>query len=258
MLLLRARGSPPRSHKLQGILTNAKRDPENAEEWTRVGSIGYFMEVESLVDLAKRNIQLWIIKGEYKPGQKLKEEEISERLDVSRPPVREAFKALEGEGLVVRRPRRGVFVTQMTQKDVWEAYTLKATLYEMAIELAFEVFSNDHIQRLKAIIEKMEECVRQKPVDLIRYQEFHQEFHDSILLASGHDRLKKISLSIHNQVCRYSYKSLQNHDHLLSSVRYHRDMVNAIRENNKSLACKLMKEHVLKSIDAVCNSNDIK
>lgn len=216
------------------------------------------MEIESLVDLAKRNIQVWIITGEYQPGQKLKEEEISERLGISRPPVREAFKALETEGLVIRKPRRGVFVTEMTEKDVWEAYTLKATLYEMATDLAFEAFSNDHIQGLETIVENMEECIRQEPVDLIRYQDFHQEFHDSILLTSGHDRLKKISVSIHNQVCRYSYRSLQNHDHLLSSVRYHREIFNAIKGNNKSLACKLMKEHVLKSIDAVCNTNNIK
>ncbi len=43
------------------------------------------MKIESLVDLAKRHIQLWIIKGEYQPGQRLKEEEISARLDISRP-----------------------------------------------------------------------------------------------------------------------------------------------------------------------------
>ena len=96
------------------------------------------MKIESLVDLAKRHIQLWIIKGEYQPGERLKEEEISARLDISRPPVREAFKFLEAEGLVIRKPRRGVFVSEMTAKDVWEAYTLKATLYEMAMELAMD------------------------------------------------------------------------------------------------------------------------
>ena len=46
------------------------------------------MKIESIVDLAKRHMELWIIKGEYGPGQKLKEEEIAMRLGISRPPIR--------------------------------------------------------------------------------------------------------------------------------------------------------------------------
>lgn len=207
------------------------------------------MKVESIADLAKRHIEMWIIKGEYKPGQKLKEEEISDRLDISRPPIREAFKVLEAEGLVIRKPRRGVFVSEMTAKDVWEAYTLKAALYEMATDLAMDTMTDDQIKRLESIVKKMKNCVRNQTVDLLGYQERHQEFHDVIVQISGNDRLRKMASSIHNQVCRFSYKSLQNQSHLHSSVGYHHQIVKAIREKNKALACRLMKEHVLKAID---------
>ncbi|MCK4987477.1 MAG: GntR family transcriptional regulator [Desulfobacterales bacterium] len=215
------------------------------------------MKVESIADLAKRHIELWIIKGEYKPGQKLKEEEISVRLGISRPPTREAFKSLEAEGLVVRKPRRGVFVTEMTEKDVWEAYTLKATLYEMAIELAMDTIHADQVKGLESHVKKMEDCVNNQPVDLLRYQEHHQEFHDKIMRISGNDRLKKFSASIHLQVCRFSYKSLQNNSHLISSLRYHRHIVNALKERNKPLACKLMKDHVLEALDVLRHMNDL-
>jgi DNA-binding GntR family transcriptional regulator len=209
------------------------------------------MKIESLVDMAKRHIQLWIIKGEYQPGQRLKEEEISARLDTSRPPIREAFKLLEAEGLVVRKPRRGVFVTEMTDKDIWEVYTLKATLYEMATELAMNFITNDQIMGLETIVRKMENCVHTEPFDLLRYQEFHQKFHDQIMLISGNDRLKKFSNNIHLQVCRFSYKSLQNAAHLYSSLGYHRRILNALKEKNKPLACKLMKDHVLEALDVL-------
>ena len=212
------------------------------------------MKVESIVDLAKRHMELWIIKGEYEPGQKLKEEEIAMRLGISRPPIREAFKVLETEGLVVRKPRRGVFVTEMTRKDVWEAYTIKATLYEMAMELAINKISESQIQELEAVVRKMENCVHTEPVDLLRYQEFHRNFHNQIMMISDHHRLKKISASIHNQVSRFSYKSLQNRKHLYSSVHYHRQILDAIKAKDSSLACKLMKEHVLKAIDAFCEN----
>ncbi len=213
------------------------------------------MQIESIADLAKGHIQVWIIKGEYQPGQQLKEEEIAARLDISRPPVREAFKMLEAEGLVIRRPRRGVFVTEMTEKDVWEAYTLKAALYEMAMELAMNTISESQIQELEAVVRRMENCVQAEPVDLLGYQEYHRNFHNQILVISGHQRLKKISDSIHNQVSRFSYKSLQNRNHLDSSVRYHRQILDAIKDQDSALACKFMKEHVLNAIDAFRESN---
>ena len=216
------------------------------------------MRIESLVDLAKRHIQLWIIKGEYQPGQRLKEEEISARLDISRPPVREAFKFLEAEGLVMRKPRRGVFVSEMTAKDVWEAYTLKATLYEMATELALDHMTHRQLTELEAFVEKMGDCVTADPVDLLGYQAHHQEFHDMIMLISGNERLKKISASIHLQVCRFSYKSLQNKTHLNASLRYHRRIISALKQKNKALACKLMKDHVLEALDVLLEMYDRK
>ena len=209
------------------------------------------MEIESIVDLAKRHMELWIIKGEYEPGQKLKEEEIAMRLGISRPPIREAFKALETEGLVVRKPRRGVFVSEMSAKDVWEAYTLKAALYEMAAELAMDTISATQISDLDAVVRQMEECTKMEPVDLLQYQEYHQNFHSEIMIISGHDRLKKISASIHNQIGRFSYRSLQNKSHLQSSVRYHRQIIDAIKAKDKTRACRLMKEHVLEALDVL-------
>ncbi|MGD8446533.1 MAG: GntR family transcriptional regulator [Desulfobacterales bacterium] len=209
------------------------------------------MQIESIADLAKGHIQVWIIKGEYEPGQQLKEEEIAARLDISRPPVREAFKMLEAEGLVVRRPRRGVFVTQMTRKDVWEAYTLKAALYELSIGLAMDRISKVQLTELESIVAQMEDSVAGEPVDLMRYQEHHQRFHDQIMRISGHDRLKKISASIHNQVSRFSYLSLQNREHLYASVRYHREIVMAVKSGEKALACELTKAHVLEALDVL-------
>jgi DNA-binding GntR family transcriptional regulator len=215
------------------------------------------MKIESIVDLAKRHMELWIIKGEYGPGQKLKEEEIAMRLGISRPPIREAFKALETEGLVVRKPRRGVFVTEMTAKDVWEAYTLKASLYEMATELAMDTITVGQISDLNTVVRQMEDCIKIEPVDLLQYQKYHQRFHDKIMVISGHDRVKKISVSIHNQVGRFSYRSLQNKAHLRSSVRYHRKIVDAIKAKDKMLACSLMKEHVLDALNVLLSMPEL-
>jgi DNA-binding GntR family transcriptional regulator len=216
------------------------------------------MKTESLVDLAKRYLQLWIVKGEYRPSQKLKEEEIAARLGISRPPIREAFKALEVEGLVVRKPRRGVFVSEMTGKDVWEAYTLKASLYELSAELAVGMIPQQGIDTLKRIVDKMETTVHTDPVDLLRYQQLHQRFHRIIMEAAGNERLKKFSDSLHNQVSRFSYRSLQNQEHLAASVDYHRRIVDAMECGDRGRACRLMKKHVLEALDVLMDILDLK
>ena len=209
------------------------------------------MKIESIVDLAERQIQEWIVTGRFKPGEQLKEEDISQRLGISRPPVREALKLLEAIGLVQRKPRRGVFVPEMTEKDMWEVYTLKASLYEMATTFAMDVISEKQLRDLESYVHRMEACVKKDPVDLLRYQDLHKSFHRLIMAIAGNARLERFASSLHNQVTPFSYKSLQDKDHLHSSVQYHKNIVKAMREGDKSLACRLMKEHVLNALDVL-------
>ncbi|HBF43576.1 MAG TPA: hypothetical protein DDW42_08115 [Desulfobacteraceae bacterium] len=209
------------------------------------------MKIESITDIAKRHIQEWIVTGEFQPGQQIKEEEISQRLEISRPPVREALKMLEETGLVIRKPRCGVFVPEMTEKDMWEVYTLKAELYEMAISLAMDMISEGEISKLESLVQKMEICVEKDPVGLLRYQDLHKRFHNKIMDVAGNYRLKTFASNLHNQVSPFSYKSLQNKDHLYSSIHYHRKIVTAMKKKDRSLACKLMKEHVLNALDVL-------
>ena len=216
------------------------------------------MKIESIVDQAERYIREWVVTGKFKPGQQIKEEEISQRLGVSRPPVREALKMLEVAGLVIRKPRRGVFVPEMTEKDMWEVYTLKATLYEMATALAMDVISEQEIKKLESAVGKMELCVAKDPIDLLRYQDLHKSFHNDIMVIAGNDRLKTFASILHNQVTPFSYKSLQKKNHLNDSVRYHREIVNAIKEKDRSLACSLIKEHVLNALDVLLDMSAIR
>jgi len=209
------------------------------------------MKIESIADIAKRNIQEWIVTGHFQPGKQIKEEEISQRLGISRPPVREALKMLEAAGLVFRKPRCGVFVPEMTEKDMWEVYTLKATLYEMATSLAMDVISDKKIRKLETYVKKMEVCVGKEPLDVLRYQDLHKTFHNSIMVISGNDRLRTFASNLHNQVTLFSYKSLQDNNHLNSSVRYHREIVNAMKQKDTALACRLMKEHVFNALDVL-------
>jgi DNA-binding GntR family transcriptional regulator len=204
------------------------------------------MKVESIVDRTVKRLEDMIIKGKLLPGQQVKEQDIADRLGVSRPPVREAFKLLEAEGLVRREPRRGVFVAELTDEDIWEIYTLKIALYSLAVTLAIDKLTAAGIDKLEKIVGQMEALVHgREPPDIIRYEELNHLFHDTTALIAGHGRLRKIQQSINNQVKRVAYRSLADRRHLEQSCRYHRAILDAIKERDKARAEALTGEHIL-------------
>ncbi len=206
------------------------------------------IKIESIADSVKKYIEKCIFNGKFKPGQQIKEQEVSQSLGVSRPPIREAFKILEAEGLLARKPNKGVFVAELDEKDIWEIYTLKTKLYVMGTELAFEHLSASILKKLEQIVLKMEECVASSPPDIKLYQRLNEQFHDTILDASRHQRLKKIASNLHNQVKRFSYWSLGNENHLRKSCQYHREIFEALKRKDKENAIRLTEEHVMEGL----------
>jgi DNA-binding GntR family transcriptional regulator len=207
------------------------------------------MDVESLVDLAKKHIRELIITGVFKPGQQLKEDEICNRFRFSRPPIREAFKMLEAEGLVTRKPRCGVFVAKMTPKDIWEIYTLKSVIYQMAASLAMAVMTDKDLEDLQTAVDNMTACVAIEPAVLRQYQLHHRAFHEIVLNLAGNNRLAQVENNLRFQISRISYNSLKNSAHLKASLEYHRQILAAMKKRDRTLACRLMKEHVLEALD---------
>ncbi|MCF8107333.1 MAG: GntR family transcriptional regulator [Desulfohalobiaceae bacterium] len=206
------------------------------------------MTGESLVLIVQRYVRDQIITGEFKPNQKLKEEEIASSFNISRPPVREAFSILEAEGLVVKKPRRGVFVTEPQIVDVWEIYTLKAGLYELSMELAYGKIGSDELADLEKMIEAMNRHTTGGSFDIIGYQHTHVEFHKTIMQIAGNRRLTSYAETLHNQVCRFSYLALQYKEHVQEIMEYHNRIFQAVKGRDKPLACRLMKEHVLEGL----------
>ena len=201
-------------------------------------------EVASLADLVTTRIRDLIITGEFKPGQQLKEEELCEVFGISRPPIREAFKTLEANGLVKRRPRRGVIVAEYTAKDVEEVYTIVAMVYQKATDMALRVMTDHHLDLLESHIETMAKSVGIDPPDLRVYQEAHTAFHETIMELAGNERMKVMEKQLRYQISIFSYKSLQDRDHLLSSLDYHRRILEAIRKKDRAEALVLVEEHI--------------
>ena len=211
------------------------------------------MKVKSLADMTRDFIEKLIVTNEFKPGQQIKEDDIAERLGVSRPPIREAFKALEAQGLVVRKPRRGAFVPEMTETDVREIYMLKASLYSLATSLAMDQFTDRNRNTLCTIVQRMAQAAGTGDGDILKYQKIHLKFHVMIMEVAGNQRLLNFASNLHKQIKRFSYQTLHFQEHLDTSRRFHEQIVQKILENDKKNACRLMQEHVVDAMHFLLN-----
>lgn len=208
-------------------------------------------KIQSIVDNTRKYLEGCIFRGELHPGQQIKEQDVASFLGISRPPVREALKLLEAEGLIIRKPNRGAFVSRINEKDAWEIYTLKMNLYTLATQLAFEKITDAAVRKWEEVVDEMERCVGAEPPDIVKYQRLNQRFHDIMIDISGHERLRKIVLILHNQARRFSCKSLTDRGHLIESLTYHKAILEAIRSRDMALTIKLSDEHILKGLEIV-------
>lgn len=142
----------------------------------------------SLVDLAVDTLRRMILRGDLPPGARLVENQLTHELGISRPPLREALRILEREGLAVQQPRRGVIVAPLTLHDVYEIFTMRRELELFAVRLGVPVRDPSRLERCRAGLAAMESAARAD--DVATHAEAAFEFHVSVIALAGHRRLE--------------------------------------------------------------------
>src|SRR5262245_36379145 len=119
----------------------------------------------SLARAAQQEIERLILGGELGPGAKLTEAWLSERLGVSRGPIREAFRMLEEAGLVRLEKNRGVFVRDIPVDEAIEIYDLRAVMDELVGRNLAKRITNEQMKALRGIVERMDAAARNDDAD---------------------------------------------------------------------------------------------
>lgn len=176
-----------------------------------------------------------ILIGLFKPGQPLRQEDISAQLGVSRSPVREALRQLEGEGLVKLYPHRGAVVAEFPLGELWELCEIRIPLETLAMRLAMPQLSAEDLQRAETIIAEAdamtEEEARQK------WGANNWEFHTALYAPAGRPHLLAILKNLHVHVDRYvrvyfamthlTERAQMEHRQILEACK-HRDVERAV------------------------------
>ena len=194
----------------------------------------------SIVDVAADEIRSLILSGELAPGDRLIEERLTERLGVSRPPIREALRILQQEGLVRSIPRRGSVVAEIDADDVREIYSLRWALERLAIELIVPVRDGSVLDPLRERLEQIREAAGTG--DQQALLDANLDFHLTLCALPGHRRLLRAYQSIVAQLRLCMARNLRFRAQL-----YH-DPQDAVRRHERLLA--VIEQGDLEAIDA--------
>jgi DNA-binding GntR family transcriptional regulator len=142
----------------------------------------------SLSERAYNAIRNSVISGRFEPGERLIETELAEELGVSRAPIREAFRKLADEQLVVERPRYGTYVREFTAKDLVDIYNLLSAIESLAVRLI--VRNRTSLEPLKRIVDEMTHATDKG--DLHRVVEIELRFHRELCSAADNEYLDNV------------------------------------------------------------------
>lgn len=198
-----------------------------------------------------------IINDQLKPGQRIVEREIAEAMETSRGPVRDALLLLEKEGLVVRYPHRGTFVTELSLEDAEEIYTLRQAIESLAVEYALQRATPEDLDGLDRQVRRMAAMV-EEGYDLGEATELDLEFHRTLCRISGHRRLLEAweALSAQTRVLLLTHRRRNPGDFHEKAVSWHRRLVQAIRLGDVELSIEELQKHLAVTLEGFLNSTE--
>jgi DNA-binding GntR family transcriptional regulator len=183
-----------------------------------------------------------IVAGELSPGERLIEEELAERLGLSRGAVREAILRLGHEGLVIRERNRGARVRRFTVDEAIEILEARAALESLAAGYAAARRTAEEACELESRVDEMERL--QAAGELLAMSERNAAMHRRILEISGHAVALDICARLHSQVVRFQFRTVLAPGRSTKSLAEHRRIVTAIAAADRAAAEQAMHEHL--------------
>lgn len=195
-----------------------------------------------LRDVVFNTLRQAILTGDLKPGERLMEIHLADKLGVSRTPIREAIRKLELEGLVTMIPRRGAEVAQITEKSMMDVLEVRRAMDALCTELACVRISEEEIAALSKACEAFEEAVDGKDIKIIAKADV--AFHDIIVQATGNLRLVQLINNLSEQMYRYRFEYLKDTSCHQSLIAEHRVIYDSIVKKDKEAASEAAKLHI--------------
>lgn len=195
-----------------------------------------------LRDVVFKTLRQGILTGELKPGERLMEIHLANKLGVSRTPIREAIRKLELEGLVTMIPRRGAEVAQITEKSMKDVLEVRKVLDNLSVTLACERITEEEKEQLQDACADFEDAVKTGDFSMIAKTDV--AFHDIIVAATRNIRLSQMVNNLAEQMYRYRFEYIKDSSQHNRLVQEHREICDGIVKKDKEKALAAIEAHI--------------
>lgn len=207
--------------------------------WTQISTA-------TLADRVYAALRDGILRGQHRPGEFVREEDVSKSLGVSRTPVREALARLAHEGFLEHVARRGFRVPSESIQHLLELYPIVCTLELLAGELAFPKLTADDIARLREINQRCIEATER--LDSRASIEWNNQFHHVLSEQCGNERLCALLDELRAQVLRLELWSAEHPASVREATSQHEEIIRAIEERRLADALAILKVNRLSTL----------
>lgn len=196
----------------------------------------------SLADGLKQALEKEIASGTLEPGKRLDEKEIAARFDVSRTPVREAFRLLAADGLVDLNGRQGVMVRALSVNSLLEMFQVMAELEGLCARLAARRISPEKLQQLQQIHQQMADSG--PTISPSAFYEMNLLFHEAIYSIARNEFLAEETRALRNRVGVYRRRVTFHPGRVSKTLQEHGEIIDAIAGNDAEAAHAAMRKHL--------------
>jgi len=208
-------------------------------------------KVTSLADIVFTQVERDILTGVYQRGDVLTELKLSEKLHVSRTPVREALRRLEQEDLVENQGKSSV-VVGVTRRDLLDMFEIRMRLEGLATAMCCENITQDQLVMLDEIVTLQEFYVDRGLTD--RILDSDSRFHMAIYSACGSRVFEKQLTGLLKRLLRHRKVSVSNTERAIKSTAEHRAIFNALAARDAKMVEKLTTQHVERARANILNN----
>lgn len=205
----------------------------------------------SLTEEIARELRQSIVSGKLKPNTRLYEKELAGQLGVSRGPLREALRLLEGEGIIISTTGRGSFVNSFSERKVTELYSIRTILEQEAARLAAKKAKPDQIASLEQILQFMLQAARDGDLDNVINLDF--QFHQRIWEIADHTSLLQILNGLSSQIRSYLAVQTSLYEDLAAGISDHNDILGCLMNGDGDAAAILIRQHLEHAASVVIN-----
>jgi len=201
------------------------------------------LKTTTLTDQVYRILRDRVLAGKMTPGAFIREHDVSDRLQVSRTPVREALGRLASEGFLERIPHRGFRVPEESVVDLVEFYPIICALEVLAAEESFAQLDADTLEQLRKTNREYREAYARQDIAVGISTNHH--FHDLLCTGSSNQRLRSMLNELRSKVGSLEIWAFSHINEWAESIEQHEELLAAIESKDFAAAIAVLKKNRL-------------